>query len=496
MPRPQPFVLSILLLAAPRAAFAQCPVPPLQVTTGAMDGGRAIVNDAYASLPAHVQFFDKTPQGWQPVQLFLIGEPAVFHQVQVALKGDRAIAASPEATGGDFLSGRAFVFDRVGSQWVATELHPATQGQGDLLGTAVAIDGNVAVVAASHDIEFSDFLPRVHVFEFDGASWNERAQIPGHYGPVAVEGDWLALGDEGYQSGNVDVFRRVSGIWAWNNRFAALHTQPPDGPVFGVSLAFDGGRLAVGAAHSTTASWPGYVEIFRVQGSYLMRDQHLVPADTAAYDSFGQSVALEGPTLLVGAPGPGSPGGRGLVHRFEDDGANFVETGSFGDPSTGIGFGQRIAFSGEDAIFARYSTGSFFRLGFAATASFCPTTPNSTGAVATLSVEGCDSLAGERITLAAAGLPPGALVHFLVGANTAQVPFGDGFRCIGDPFFRVTGGASDASGSLARDLDFRTSPADGFSAGSTWHFQAAYRDPASSGARLNTSNALSVRITP
>jgi hypothetical protein len=235
------------------------------------------------------------------------------------------------------------------------------------------------------------------------------------------------------------------------------------------------------------------VEVFQL-GSPWVLPQHIVPTNSAPGDRFGSSVALSGTTLLVGATEQGAPG-RGKVHRFEHDGTSFVEVGHFG-PEDGVdGLGYHIAFQREDAIISSFGTVSFYRLGFADQSSFCPTTPNSTGSAGSLVVEGCDSLDGQRFTLVADRLPPGVLGVCFFGANTTQVPFGDGFRCVGLPFFRLPSATSDAAGRLIHDIDFSSGPASTITAGRTWHFQAYHRDPGT-GTQLNLTNALSIGITP
>lgn len=155
-----------------------------------------------------------------------------------------------------------------------------------------------------------------------------------------------------------------------------------------------------------------------------------------------------------------------------------------------------MACQREDAILSCWPEVSFYRLGFAEASSFCPTTPNSTEVPGSLAVEGCDSLAGARLSLVASHLPPGALGLVLFGTSTTQQPLGDGYRCIGTRFHRLPVAVADASGTLVHDVDFESRPGSLVTSGRTWSFQAFFRDPGSSGAGLNLTNALSIGITP
>lgn len=76
---------------------------------------------------------------------------------------------------------------------------------------------------------------------------------------------------------------------------------------------------------------------------------------------------------------------------------------------------------------------------------------------------------------------------------------GNGFQCVsGSALYRFPAGSSSASGSLvhAPDLAAPPIPSGAILPGSTWCFQAWYRDPAAGGASFNLSNGLSIAFTP
>ena len=85
------------------------------------------------------------------------------------------------------------------------------------------------------------------------------------------------------------------------------------------------------------------------------------------------------------------------------------------------------------------------------------------------------------------------------GAEQTQLPLGDGFHCVaGTELFRLPVSLADPAGLLATVVDFTDppSPAGAILAGSTWNFQAWYRDPAAGGAGSNLSDGLSVTFLP
>lgn len=133
-------------------------------------------------------------------------------------------------------------------------------------------------------------------------------------------------------------------------------------------------------------------------------------------------------------------------------------------------------------------------------ANFCSATSNSTGSAATISSNGDCSVAANSFSLTASPVPDQFGIFFygssqLNGGN--GVPFGDGLRCVG-------GGAGvarlpvamAASQTLSWDVDL-TAPPQAWAtinAGSTWHFQAWFRDPAAGGTGFNLSNGLTAQF--
>lgn len=134
-------------------------------------------------------------------------------------------------------------------------------------------------------------------------------------------------------------------------------------------------------------------------------------------------------------------------------------------------------------------------------ANHCSAAPNSAGAGARISSSGSPSIAAASFRLHASGAPPNQFGLFLYAAGQAQVPFGDGFRCVTNPIFRLRPALSaDGTGAFSRPLDFSAPPASSgpsqISPGSTWNFQLWYRDPAAGGSGFNLSDGLRAHFVP
>jgi hypothetical protein len=159
--------------------------------------------------------------------------------------------------------------------------------------------------------------------------------------------DWAAV-DEPARSYTVRTQRGGLGP-------AAFLRSTQAGPlIFASALAVDGDTLAVGASD--------HVDVFELQNGSWVLDTHLQPKVTHADDHFGQSVALYGDTLVVGAAmeDSGSSGVNGVQgdQSAVDSGAAYVfvrEQGAWVEQAylkasnTGAadGFGWSVAISAD-----------------------------------------------------------------------------------------------------------------------------------------------------
>ncbi len=132
--------------------------------------------------------------------------------------------------------------------------------------------------------------------------------------------------------------------------------------------------------------------------------------------------------------------------------------------------------------------------------SYCFTTPNSAGPGARMGSTGLPSTSVPGFALQATQAPPNKVGLFYYGANSTNVVFGIGVRCVATPLFRLPPGQIDGSGAFSYPLDFTAAPIGSgpgsITAGSTWHFQFWYRDPQGSPVGFNTSDGLRVTFCP
>lgn len=129
--------------------------------------------------------------------------------------------------------------------------------------------------------------------------------------------------------------------------------------------------------------------------------------------------------------------------------------------------------------------------------NYCVITPNSAGPGAIIGGSGSLSISDNSFTLSAFGMPVSTLGLFFYSQTQAQVPFGNGTRCVGGAIVRLSIVPADSFGLVFYPLNFPTLVAPGVIApGQDWNFQFWFRDAAAGGSNFNLTNGLHVRFCP
>jgi len=122
----------------------------------------------------------------------------------------------------------------------------------------------------------------------------------------AIDGDTILIGakydgDKGLKSGSAYVFVRSGTTWTQQQKLTA--SDGAAGDWFGISVDLDGETAVIGATPDNgEGSHSGSAYVFVRSGLTWSQYQKLVPSDGAEADEFGLSVALDGNTILIGAP--------------------------------------------------------------------------------------------------------------------------------------------------------------------------------------------------
>lgn len=199
-------------------------------------------------------------------------------------------------------------------------------------GHSVDMDRSFLVVGAPYaDTRFTD-AGKAYVFSGGSGGWRQVARLVpssqsayARFGwAVAISGATVVVGaDRQAQdgvpgTGAAEVFSAAGagGAWRW------IATLRPDallpGDALGSSVAIDGDTMAVGApgrAAGPSSPGSGAVFVYRRRGQGWHLEAQLSAPAPEPHVAFGHSVAVAGDTLLVGAIGANALSGAAYVFR-------------------------------------------------------------------------------------------------------------------------------------------------------------------------------------
>ncbi len=166
---------------------------------------------------------------------------------------------------------------------------------------------------------------------------------------VAVSRNTIAISAPNDRAGSVYVFRRESGVWAEHQKIRGTTSRSRDS--FGASLALSGGVLAVGAptAGAGQNNEVGRVWLYRDLGSSFLEEAQLTAESPQVGSRFGHSVALSGSELAIGAPYHTGPrGDEGVVETYLSGPVAWERIQRLHGPSLtgGSRFGESVALQG------------------------------------------------------------------------------------------------------------------------------------------------------
>ncbi len=166
-----------------------------------------------------------------------------------------------------------FSVDNTPTQSLQAYLKGSVTASSDQLGQSVAISGDTAVVGASYQ---DNGKGSVYVFVRSNGVWTQQAKLTasnGDFGDffgsaVAISGETIVIGAIGEASGvpanpsdnsqqgagAVYVFTRTNGIWTQQAYLKASNLEAAD--TFGSAVAVDGDTVVIGAPHESSST-PG-----------------------------------------------------------------------------------------------------------------------------------------------------------------------------------------------------------------------------------------------
>lgn len=275
-------------------------------------------------------------------------------------------------------SGAAYVFVRTGSNWIQQAYLKASNVDSyDEFGSSVGISNETVVIGAPYESSSDTGVNgsgtnnhasdsgAAYVFVRSGNTWSQQAFLKASntgvgddFGTmVAISNDTIVVsapdedsednGVNGLQgndnlldSGAVYVFVRNGSNWSQQAYLKASHSEEDD--KFGLGLAISGDTVVVGAPEESRAAigvdgaQAGYAYssgaafVFARNGSTWSQQSYLKASNTDAYDNFGNTVAIAGNLITVGASGENSSATGINGDQADNSGVNSGAVYTFG----------------------------------------------------------------------------------------------------------------------------------------------------------------------
>jgi len=213
-------------------------------------------------------------------------------------------------------------------------------------GRSVAMDGNlVAVGAGGADADSVSTAGAVYLFKRQGQGYAPEAKLiapdateGAEFGrAVAIQGNTVIVGARFAQVGNLSnagavyVFKKHQGSWRFVDKITS--PEPADEDNFGRALAVQGNLLVVTARkENLNAADVGAAYVFTRRSGEWTNTAKITASDPAPGAYFGQSVAVRGGLILVGARNA-DPDGAGAAYLFRGSSGGWEEIAKITPPA-------------------------------------------------------------------------------------------------------------------------------------------------------------------
>jgi hypothetical protein len=251
------------------------------------------------------------------------GQATDLFGVSVSLIEDYLIiGAMYHNVGGNNDQGAAYIYYK-GAGWITGQPHQAkltaSDGQeGDNFGISVSLSGATALIgAAFNDINAIPDQGSAYVFSRAGTVWSQTAVLTGNDGAesdlygysVSIDGDYAVVGAQGDSNSTTDdgsayIYFKGAG-WANNQPYQAKLTalDGASGDSFGNSVAISGDYLVVGAQSddSSINLNQGSAYIYKRNGTSWNVTRKIDDSNGHAGGFFGHAVGIDSFDIVIGA---------------------------------------------------------------------------------------------------------------------------------------------------------------------------------------------------
>ncbi|MEA1053375.1 FG-GAP repeat protein, partial [Lamprobacter modestohalophilus] len=256
--------------------------------------------------------------------------------ISVALFGDTALIGASQDDDNGSLTGAAYVFVRSGTTWSQqVKLAASDASEVAEFGSSVALSEYTALIGAPRDRDSAFHSGSAYIFVRSGATWTQQSKLlPADPGPrwgdsfgtaVALDGDTALIGargddDNGTDSGSAYVFVRSGGTWTEQTKLTA--SDGAEGAELGSSVALSGDTALIGAPESAC----GAVESC---GAAYFFDLNRISAGIGLYNPSRSMFYLRNSPSNGAADatfiyGPGGRGWQPLIGDWNGDGQETI----------------------------------------------------------------------------------------------------------------------------------------------------------------------------
>lgn len=323
-----------------------------------------------------VYVYAKAGNGWVEPQMLIAsdGEAGDEFGTAVAVSGETLVVGAPNhKVGNNARQGAAYVFTRVDGVWTFQQKLTANDGAvNDAFGASVGVSGDTVVAGAfSDDNETKGDQGSAYVFTRTNGVWSFQQKLTANDGAandqfgaaVAINGDTVLAGALLDDIGNVQdagsayFFTRTGTVWTQQQRLSGSNGPGTmSGDLFGAAVALHGDTALIGAPFYDVNGVvnQGMAMVFvRTAGGWAFQ-KALTANDGLTEDQFGNAVALNGDTALIGAhfDDVGGVSDQGSTYLFTRTGTNWTQRQFFKarDGAARELFGQAVALSDETPI--------------------------------------------------------------------------------------------------------------------------------------------------
>jgi len=277
----------------------------------------------------------------------------------VAIYGDTVVIGADRDDDNGEDSGSAYVYTRTGSAWTEqAKLMASNAAAGDEFGWSLGIHGDTIVIGAWSG------SGTAYVYARSGIVWTEQAKLTDgadsdRFGwSVAISVDTLVISAyfddaHGENSGSAYVYTRTGTVWSNQAKLTASDAAAEDR--FGYSVAIHGDTLVIGSYwDDDSGSSSGSAYVYARSGTVWTEQAKLTASDAAGGDQFGDCVAMDGDTIIVGAVNDDDKGsGSGSAYIYKRIGTVWTEQTKLtaGDDATlGDHFGDSVGIKGDTIV--------------------------------------------------------------------------------------------------------------------------------------------------